>query len=154
MESAFSTKEEAKYFSGGLSSRVRQWELIVSEVEDNHPFFGFGVGDADKAYQQIYTQNNLEWAAENKFNAHSMYVESFFLMGLAGLISLLGLFAYVFREALKQRSLVYLSFLFLFLVAGLTESLLNRQYGIVFFVFMASVLYNGTNSMAQSKSVE
>lgn len=142
VESILTKKEETKYFSGGLNSRVQQWKIIIAEVARDRIIFGFGVGDADQNYRRIYNKKGLKWAVENKFNAHSIYVESFFLMGLIGLISILTLLIFVFKEAIRQNNIAYVSFLFLVVMAGLTESLFNRQYGIVFFVVIASFMQN------------
>jgi O-antigen ligase len=103
--------------------------------------FGSGVGDLKSGYVEIYNKYNLDWALENDFNAHNMYVEIYFGIGLLGLLTLLTIFIFGFKRAINNSAIHYVIFLILFALAGITESLLNRQYGIVFFALFNTVIF-------------
>lgn len=137
----FLLKENTKYFSGGLSSRIYQWEAIFNDVVNHNLLFGVGVGDVNEAYLNIYKLAELDWALNNQFNSHNMYIEIFFSMGLIGSSALLAMLFYLFKTATQSKDSRYLLFLIMFCSAGLTESLLNRQYGIVYFFLINSLFY-------------
>ena len=138
---AFTAKENTKYFSGGLSSRVYQWQGILKDTFQNNPFFGTGVGDVNQGYKEIYQSNGLDWAVTNAFNAHNMYIELFYSTGFLGLLLFLVILWFSFKKALEKKDFRYFLFLMIFTIAGLTESLMNRQYGIVYFVLLNSLMY-------------
>jgi O-antigen ligase len=139
--SAFMFYEDAKYFGGGLSSRLFQWKSIFLEFLSNNIFFGVGIGDTHEMYSLAYQNFNLEWALENKFNAHSMYLEILFSSGIIGLFILFLVFIESIKTAFKYKDVKYKLFLSLFLIAGITESLLNRQFGILYFLIFNSLFY-------------
>jgi len=141
LQGAFTLKENTKYFSGGLSSRIYQWEGILKETIDSNIWLGGGVGDVKSNYSIIYEQTGLDWALKNEFNSHNMYIEYFFSTGLIGLLLLCLIFFFSFCCAFKSKDLRYLIFLLVFCIAGLTESLLNRQYGIIYFTLINSLFY-------------
>tara|TARA_R110002096_G_scaffold360605_1_gene553565 strand:- start:2509 stop:3774 length:1266 start_codon:yes stop_codon:yes gene_type:complete len=139
--SAFMFHEDAKYFGGGLSSRFHQWASIFQELLNNNLFYGVSIGDIHEKYMIAYQNFNLEWALENNFNSHNMYLEILFSNGLLGVFVLLFLFIESIRMAFKYRDLKYKLFLVLFMIAGITESLLSRQYGLIYFLIFNSLFY-------------
>lgn len=139
--SAFMFYEDTKYFGGGLSSRVHQWQSILKELQNNNLLFGVGIGDVNEGYSLAYKKYDLDWALKNNFNSHNMYLEILFSSGILGLITLLLLFTESSITAIKHKDLKYMLFLILFIIAGITESLLNRQYGIIYFLIFNSLFY-------------
>lgn len=139
--SAFQFYDDAKYFTGGLSSRAYQWMSIFEEFFNNNIYFGVGTGDIYDKYLIAYERYNLDWAVENRFNSHNMYIESLFSTGILGLTTFLLMFFYSLKMAIKRRNRTHLIFLILFFSAGVTESLLSRQYGIIYFLLFNSLFY-------------
>jgi len=139
--SAFQFHDDAKYFAGGLSSRGYQWTAIFNELLKGNLFFGVGIGDIYERYLIAYKSYNLDWAIKNNFNSHSMYLEILFSTGIFGVCLFLFLFIESLKIALKHKDLKYQIFLILFLIAGTTESLFSRQYGIIYFLIFNSLFY-------------
>ena len=79
---------------------------------------------------------------EFKFNAHNQYMQTMLGHGIPGLFCLLAIILLQLFEAFKRSDLLYLSFVLLFSMAGLTESMLNRNKGIMFFLVFSFVFYN------------
>lgn len=156
--SAFEFHEKSQYFSGGLSSRAFQWKALFVELWDkNNLFFGVGIGDVNASYIEAYNRFGLDWAIRNNFNAHNMYLEILFSMGIMGLSVLILILMLSFHIAFKTKNYAYRVFLILFLMAGLTESLLNRQYGLIYFLlfnhlFYFNVKFKATNSTMKRRN--
>ncbi|MBL7874118.1 MAG: O-antigen ligase family protein [Cyclobacteriaceae bacterium] len=127
----------------GLSIRIVKWRCSLRGIGEN-PIVGTGTGDAIDYLVKCYEDLNF-WGMhpQYRFNAHNQFLETTLTFGFVGLtIFLLTLFL-LFSEAHKRKNYVFLGFLILFCFASLTESLLERQWGVVFFSFFASVFYFG-----------
>ena len=75
------------------------------------------------------------------FNLHNQYLEYFLKFGLIGLIYFLTILFLSFQKAIKDRNGLYFSFLIIFCMFSITESNLEVQRGIVFFVLINSLFY-------------
>jgi|TARA_R110002050_G_scaffold271312_1_gene414677 O-antigen ligase len=145
LKGIFQPLEETKYFSGGLYSRIYQWKAVFLEFCHNNILLGFGTGDSQNSYNKAYIDANLPWAEMDSFNIHNMYLESLFSMGLLGALILISILISSIYFAYVSKNKPYLIFLVIFMFAGLTESLLNRQYGIIFFIFVNFIFYYHLN---------
>lgn len=145
LKGIFQPLEETKYFSGGLYSRFYQWKAVFMEFYPNNLLLGFGTGDSQARYNQTYISANLPWAEMDSFNIHNMYLESLFSMGVVGALILLSILIGSLYIGYVSKNKPYLMFLTIFMIAGLTESLLNRQYGIIFFLFVNFIFYYHLN---------
>jgi len=145
LKGVFLPLEETKYFSGGLYSRFYQWKAVFLEFYQNNLLMGFGTGDSQDVYNQAYISANLPWAETDSFNIHNMYLESLFSMGLIGAVILILILFGSLYIGFVSKNKPYLIFLTIFMFAGLTESLLNRQYGIIFFLFVNFIFYYHLN---------
>jgi len=138
---AFKFHEESKYFSGGISSRFYQWKSILNESLGSNIFIGAGIGDVQPMYLKAYESYGLDWAIKHNFNAHNMYIELISSIGVVGLIVFLSVVYISFRKAILNKDSIYTIFLILFVFSGLTESMLNRHHGIIFFILFGSLCY-------------
>lgn len=125
-------------FEKSLENRLNLWEASLSIIRENL-FFGVGTGDAGPKLLERYQQRGLEEAFTLKYNTHNQYLDTVLRVGLVGFLPLA---AYLFLSlfyALKHHNLLYLSFLIICFVAFLTEVILIRQKGIVFFMLFNSL---------------
>jgi O-antigen ligase len=116
------------------------------ELIRGQPLRGVGSGDNLDELHQCYTDHKfttltyLEGEGV-RFNAHNQFLEITLALGMVGLliflISLLAPLLYGFRE----KQFLYAAFLLLFITSCLTESLLERQSGCVFFGFFNTFLF-------------
>jgi len=146
LKGIFQPFEETKYFSGGLYSRLYQWKAVFLEFYPDSLLLGFGTGDSQDLYNQAYVNAGLPWAEVDSFNIHNMYLESLFSMGFIGAMILITIFIASLYNGFVSKNKPYLIFLIIFMFAGLTESLLNRQYGIIFFLFVNFIFYYHLNA--------
>lgn len=108
--------------------------------------FGYGTGDVKSVLMSEYQKEGYTGAYENKLNAHNQYLETTIGLGIQGILLLLFILIFALAIAIKRKN--YLLYLFIVLVGMnfLTESMLNRQNGVVFFSFFLTLLVAIQNS--------
>lgn len=143
------TANEFQYDSpfNGLNLRLVQWRFGVEILNDQGAWI-FGVGPAAKQdllnakYDQygMYTGNpNFGDVGYRKYNFHNQYVETTVANGLVGFICLFTLLVYIFRIKSPNRPNVLVVPAFICAVFMLTESMMERQQGIVMFCILMSI---------------
>ena len=75
-----------------------------------------------------------------KYNYHSQYLQTFATIGFAGFSLLLLLLVIPFIKALKKNEYLVASFFLIIAASFLTESILERQAGVIFVAFFYSLL--------------
>jgi O-antigen ligase len=124
--------------ANGLTLRLVKWQCSLESIRSN-PLFGVGIGDAQDHLQECYEQKNF-WGRLYRFNSHNEYLQSALGLGLAGLLLLLCCLACPLAKAFKTGNYLYVMFLVLISLAFLTESMLERKQGIIFYSFINSFL--------------
>ena len=113
------------------------WEIIRQ-----HPWFGVGTGGFREAYARVNQERSpLSFATDNP---HNQYVLVATMAGIPGILSLLVIFAVMFRQAFVMRDdlqRVRYAFPLFFLTIMLTESYLKVYETAFFFVLFSAVLY-------------
>ncbi len=125
--------------------RLVAWK-ISSKVIQDHFWLGVGVGNEKDVLVEYYKKDGYITNADLKLDAHQQFLQTFVATGIFGLILLVLIFVFPFFKAIKQRDVLLFGFLFIYLIFGLTESMLERQSGIVFFFFFLLFLYSKMNS--------
>lgn len=129
----------------GLSIRLVKWKCSIEGIKES-PFFGTGTGDAVDYLVVCYEKLNF-WGMypQYRFNSHNQYLETGLTLGVMGFSLLLICIIIPARAAWKRSDYLFLLFTLLFSFCSLTESLLERQWGIVFFTFFISIFYFADN---------
>jgi len=135
----FISGSKVELFSGGLDLRLRQWSAIYNCVIKTNPILGIGVGDAHESYNLAYKVYNIQKALGHNYNAHNMFIEITATNGLIGLSTLLGYLALSTKQSILEKNFLHLLLLLLISAAGVTESILNTQKGIIFILFFNSI---------------
>lgn len=128
--------------------RILLWKFSVGILNDAHCWlFGASPGDAQERLNEKIVSHNMytgvPGTADNGFldyNVHNQYLETLLRSGLAGLFLLLCILFFAFRNAVRARDIVLCSVLFVFACVFCTESVLERQFGIVPFFFFTCLL--------------
>ena len=123
---------------GGRSIRIEKWKHATALILQ-HPIIGLAPGDTQDALQASYKQGDFELAYINKFNAHNQYLQTLLGLGLLGLGLLFWLFFVLGKWFYTQQDYAALLFLALFVLSCITESMLERQKGVIFLTFFASI---------------
>jgi len=123
--------------------RNENWESVINVISSNL-FLGVS---ADGGLELLQGQRQiLSEAYINKHNAHNDYLEIILRYGLIGFSIYLLLIGILLRKAVLAKNYFLIWFLVVFLISGLTESYLQRQIGIVFFVFFSLLFYTQNES--------
>jgi len=133
-------KDEFKSLMGTSTKysnpRVYLWKH-AAEIISEEPLFGYGVGDAKKILIDTFKEKNIPFSG-NSWNFHNQYLQSWAEVGILGILLLIFLMIRPFSQ--KDQHPLFLIFLGLTLIGFLTESMLERQAGVLFFAFMYPLL--------------
>lgn len=124
----------------GTSLRIFFWVTGIEIVaKNNSQILGLTPGDRRAIINEEYFKNGMNPAYEN-FNLHNQFVQTYVEMGVIGLSFYLILLTVLFSTAIKTKNLLLLIFLSAFVVFQMTESVLERNKGIVFYIFFIILL--------------
>ncbi len=120
----------------GDEVRKENWESVMLTIKD-HIIIGVGSDGGLKFLQQYRNINSEPFI--NKHNAHNQYLEIFLRYGIIGLSIYLLLVFKLIKQAFLSKNYFFRWFMVIFLLSSITESLLQRQIGIVFFTFFSTL---------------
>ncbi len=103
--------------------------------------FGVGICDVKEIALRCYDTFNDGEAIENKYNFHNAFLQIAVSTGILGLVAFTALLANLFVQAIKAKRITHVGFIFLFTLGCITESLLTRNKGLIFFSTFASLLF-------------
>lgn len=123
------------FFESGDITREKNWNSAYSVINDNF-LFGVGLGDG---VTEMQTYREVDsWIYDSKLNAHNQYLEEFVSTGFVGefffLLFIFSTFWYIKDKFLST------SFLLILVFIMITESILNRQIGVILFSFLISLI--------------
>lgn len=124
------------YFNS-VNLRVAQF-LCSKELISQHWLAGVGIGDVQDKLNNCYQQ--YDWSPalyERSYNSHNQYLQTWLSSGVAGLLILLFILSVPLWKGTNR---LHLILTILFAICCLTESMLEKNKGIVFFVFFYSLL--------------
>lgn len=122
----------------GTEERLIMWTVTFQEIK-KHPF-GVGTGNLDVNLQNRLKSYGLHKLAEKNYNPHNQFLQTTLEIGIFGFIILATIIGIVLYQSfiLKNGLLLILGTNLLF--NSLFESMLQRQSGIVFYVFWIVLL--------------
>ena len=138
-----SVKEQNNKQKNNTFTRFIIWENAYLILHNNW-ILGKGTGDVEESLEQAYKQINtseLQTAIKNNFNAHNQYLQTFIAIGIIGETILLGCLFIPLYLSIIQRNYLYLCFLLLIIINLFSESMLERQAGIVFYALFNIILF-------------
>lgn len=141
----FSFTEYNVVLVGSINTRYVNWGCAYGILKENGNWlYGVGPGNSQNMLQDCYKVRN-EWIYQSKMNAHNQFIEEILHNGMVGFILFAGSIFLAFIVAFKRKDFLYLSFLLVFTLCCLTESVLGRQIGIIFYAFFNSLLLFNCN---------
>jgi hypothetical protein len=118
-----------------VNFRLLEWQGSWSAIEKNI-FLGVGTGGWYLAMSDFYSHYNKSTVGL-EHNAHNQYLQTWMENGLPGLM--LFLFCLLFPFLEKKLTSTHIVFLLIFSLMCLTESIGERQKGIVFFTLFQTL---------------
>ena len=116
----------------GLTLRLAIWDNAFQTLGvDNSWLTGYGVGDGQSELYNHYVSTNFYEGIKNNFVCHNQFLESALSIGILGSIILIGIFSLMIRTSIKIRAPFLTMVVLSFFVTLMTESVLNRYYGVI-----------------------
>jgi O-antigen ligase len=114
--------------------RYTLWSTAI-EIFKEQPLLGVGTGDIKDELLSKYKQQNFQEGITYNLNAHNQFFQTLATLGIPGFISLLLLFLIPIIQAIKKANITFLAFLAIIFINCLTESVFEKQAGVLFFCF-------------------
>ena len=137
---------------GSSALRIEKWKNSI-DCFLKFPLVGTGAGDYETELVRVYEANQFQSGVENRFNSHNQFLQTACTLGITGILLLTGIFLLLFQKAWKTRNLPLFLLTMVFFISMLTESLLERQFGIFMFVTLIHLFYN-QNTQPEERSIQ
>lgn len=134
--------DPGNYFNG-LQFRLLQWKFTGEILnETNRWWYGVSPGDAQALIDQKYISTKMYTGNPEKgtkgflgYNTHNEFLETLLQSGIPGLIILLAICVSMLKIARQKRRRALTAVILLLLAWLFTESVFERQFGIMIFTF-------------------
>lgn len=120
-----------------VKARLIIWNTSIDFVLE-HPF-GVGTGDRKDELRDYYRAQGMDTFANKELNPHSQYLQTAMSIGIVSSLFLIFSLFYYCLKGFKNAYYPLIALVSLFATASLFESILERQWGILFFMFFLSV---------------
>lgn len=124
--------------------RLAEWSSAWIAIQ-RAPLLGSGIGDNRKALFKVYEEREFYQGLKMNFNAHNQFLETSLVLGIIGLLALLYWLGVYGMEAIQQRSLLLITLWAFGVLSLLTESMLERAWGVLFFALFWPLAWRARN---------
>jgi O-antigen ligase len=128
----------------GISARFMIWDSAW-EVIKEHPFTGVGTGDAKDKLMEVAQKKEYVRVVKQNLNYHNQYLQTWAAIGLPGLFALVGSIIIGISYSLKKKNFLITAFFIVIVISFLTEAVLERQTGVIFYSFFSAILIFADN---------
>lgn len=115
-----------------LLQRIEYWRTSIEIIKENW-LFGVGTGDNAIAFHQKYKETNSPLLPEFRHRSHNQFFAIWISIGVFGVLVFLWIHIEFIRFQLKNRQLLGLSFIAIFLASYFFEDSLETQRVVSFF---------------------
>lgn len=126
-----------------LGERLILWNA-GKEVIMEHPVLGVGLGDTDDEINKILIRDKNQKL--NNYNLHNQYLDHWVTLGTVGVLALI----VVLLIPLRHSDILFRIFILIIGISLLTESMLLRQKGLVFFLLFYGLCGAGYSLVKKS----
>lgn len=140
MTSTPANQDQPEYNS--TTGRLEIWRESMEILQDNW-LFGTGTGDVKDELMKTYEKHQFHYALDKKLNAHNQFLQVWLTLGIVGLLLLIWSLALPIYRLKSQGQPLFALFAVVIILNSMTESILEVQKGVLFFVFFYSLLVVG-----------
>lgn len=112
------------------------------DLSGEYYLLGVGPQHLQKKLNECYYQFEGNDFDRHEFNTHNQYFDSLLSSGIVGLLVLLTVLLVPLYHSIQLKDPILFSFIILVGICMLTENILNRQAGVVFYAFFNAILAN------------
>ena len=120
-----------------FDSRLDRWST-AAELIKNRPITGYGAGSEIGLLHESFYAKKYYNSFLNHLNTHNQYLSFWLKSGIIGLLIYLATLWFGFRQAIRQKDLLFLSFMLLIVFVSCSENLLDVDKGVMFYAFFFS----------------
>ena len=120
--------------------RFNIWTNTLQLIRRN-PLFGVGTGDLKEELVKVYAENGYEYGVKERPSPHNQFLHTAVILGIPGLVALTLLLFFPLVTAFRQEEWLFFFFLVVVFLNSMTESILEREAGILFFTAFSSCFY-------------
>lgn len=120
-----------------LLQRFVYWKSSI-EIIKQHVLIGVGIGDVESSLKERYKTTEL--LPENQKRPHNMFLTTWLICGVFGVLALLGLLFYFLLAGIKKRSALMVVFTLITFFTMMLEDSLETQVGASFFGLFIGLL--------------
>jgi len=137
---SFSPRLEYRFylaFEKNFAMRIKEWKASL-DIYAMNPYFGIGVGSEQEvldSYYRAHFENSEDYIG---LNSHNYFLHILMVYGSVGFLFILLFWIKVFQRGFVSGNRLLIVSLILFLLCSMTEVMLARQKGIVFFFLFFS----------------
>jgi O-antigen ligase len=124
-----------------VEMRIAIWTQSRHIIYENW-LLGVGLGDTDDQLAEVYKKMNMQKPLTEGYNAHNQFLQTQLSIGIFGTLAQLGILIFLFIFGFKKRNALALCLFIIISSNFLTESILERQSGVVFFSLFVPILLN------------
>ncbi len=147
------TLDEVASIEGIVNNKQTNHRIFIWkygwEVINENPWLGTGTGSTDVTLKPKFEKSTaVFWNGyqpyrldEFDYNYHNQFLQTLGNQGIIGFVLLLTIFIVAFIQAIKSKDATGIAFLVLVAISFLTESMLLRQAGALFFSFFMAFLF-------------
>jgi len=135
-----SVSTEVTNENSSAGARLAMWKSSIDLVKQQ-PIFGFSPGDAKDVMQAKFREDKLVYAVAKNLNVHNEYFQALIGLGLIGLLALLLPMVVPIYYSLRGTNYLFVLFIANIGLNFMTESMLEKQAGTIFYAITWSILY-------------
>lgn len=121
-------------------ARLVKWKATFNLIIENW-LIGVGPGDMQGELNKEYDRIGFQLGIQESFNPHNQFLQTWLSTGIFGLLSIIGIVYFAFARSFNDENLLLFVISFIFAANCLTESMLERQYGIFLFSIFLCLCY-------------
>jgi len=117
------------------SIRVGIYDCVIKTIIKK-PILGYGLGVTPqrKCYEKVSKHLNII-----NYNSHNQYLGYLLVAGIIGFLVLFGFLLFHFKNSIYRKNDLYFIVVFFFSIIMFTENILERQSGIILFIFLINL---------------
>ena len=133
--------------TNSTNNRINIYECSLDLIAER-PVLGYGLYKDRIVLNDCY-KTKYYWLYENNYNTHNQYLAFAMKVGLLGLILILCSIGYQMWKAGQLKATLWFSLLLFFALEMFTETIFERQNGVMLFAFFNT--YLGYKALSESK---
>lgn len=138
----FYSKNQFNNPNSPIGIRINLFEC-AGTIAINSPIIGYGVGDIqDLLYECIVAKNNT---IKKSYNSHNQFFSYLLSLGIVGLVLILLSYGKIIQDSYRTHNYMLILLVVYFFLNMMTENVLEREDGLLPFVFFLNLLFFSKN---------